>query len=159
MDKPPHVSAAAIAAARSEVAADLRLHAHQVGNAFVQDYYAKLRHSPEQVRGFYHEGSRLTRPNAGGGVDTVTTLEDINRKIMAMDAATRTTVRERVSCFGGANGVILIMVIGSHDAPNNSRTRFNQTFVIGPREGGRYSVLDDTLSYDFRDNAPTLRRL
>ncbi|CAD6256996.1 unnamed protein product [Miscanthus lutarioriparius] len=71
-------------------AATAPIPAHLVGNAFVQQYYHFLHASPNMVYRFYRDNSRLARPSAvgGGGMDSVTTIEAINKKIMEMDMST-----------------------------------------------------------------------
>lgn len=46
-----------------------------VGNAFVEQYYHILHHSPELVYKFYHDSSILSRQEANGMISSVTTME------------------------------------------------------------------------------------
>lgn len=46
-----------------------------VGNAFVEQYYHILHKSPELVHRFYQDSSLLSRPDADGGMTTVTTMQ------------------------------------------------------------------------------------
>lgn len=49
--------------------------AEVVGNAFVEQYYRILHHSPELVHRFYQDSSSLSRPDAEGTMTTVSTME------------------------------------------------------------------------------------
>ncbi|KAJ8773162.1 hypothetical protein K2173_028339 [Erythroxylum novogranatense] len=50
--------------------------AEVVGNAFVEQYYHILHKSPRLVHRFYQDSSLLSRPEAGGVMETVTTTQD-----------------------------------------------------------------------------------
>lgn len=49
--------------------------AQVVGNAFVEQYYHVLHHSPEMVHRFYLDTSALSRPESDGVLTTVTTMK------------------------------------------------------------------------------------
>lgn len=49
--------------------------AQVVGNAFVEQYYHILHHSPDLVYKFYHDSSVLSRPDASGVMTSVTTMK------------------------------------------------------------------------------------
>lgn len=49
--------------------------AQVVGNAFVDQYYHILHHSPELVYRFYQESSVLSRPDSNGVMTSVTTMQ------------------------------------------------------------------------------------
>lgn len=49
--------------------------AEVVGNAFVEQYYHILHHSPELVYKFYQDSSVLSRPEPNGLMTTVTTMQ------------------------------------------------------------------------------------
>ena len=49
--------------------------AEVIGNAFVDQYYHILHHSPELVFRFYHDTSLLSRPEPDGHMTTVTTMK------------------------------------------------------------------------------------
>lgn len=49
--------------------------AEVVGNAFVEQYYKILHHSPEIVYKFYNDCSVLSRPDDNGVMTSVTTME------------------------------------------------------------------------------------
>jgi hypothetical protein len=49
--------------------------AQLVGNAFVEQYYHILHHSPESVYRFYQDSSVLSRPDSNGVMTSVTTMQ------------------------------------------------------------------------------------
>uniref|UniRef100_A0A2N9INL9 NTF2 domain-containing protein n=1 Tax=Fagus sylvatica TaxID=28930 RepID=A0A2N9INL9_FAGSY len=49
--------------------------AQLVGNAFVEQYYHILHHSPELVFRFYQDSSVLSRPDSNGVMTSVTTMQ------------------------------------------------------------------------------------
>lgn len=49
--------------------------AQVVGNAFVEQYYHILHHSPDLVYKFYQDSSVLSRPESDGTMTTVTTMQ------------------------------------------------------------------------------------
>ena len=49
--------------------------AQVVGNAFVEQYYHILHHSPELVYRFYQDSSVLSRPDSNGVMNSVTTMQ------------------------------------------------------------------------------------
>ncbi|XP_062184813.1 nuclear transport factor 2-like [Phragmites australis] len=135
----PPPSAAAGAAPESPPPAQV------VGNAFVQQYYNILHQSPELVYRFYQETSRLGRPaSAGADMDTVTTMEAINDKIMSMDI-TRAEIRE-VDAQESLCGGVTVLVMGHLTGRNNVSREFVQSFFLAPQEKG-YFVLNDILRY------------
>lgn len=46
-----------------------------IGNAFVEQYYHILHHSPESVHRFYNDSSVLSRPDSKGMMTSVTTMQ------------------------------------------------------------------------------------
>ena len=46
-----------------------------VGNAFVEQYYQILHRSPGLMNRFYQDSSLLSRPDANGNMETVTTMQ------------------------------------------------------------------------------------
>lgn len=49
--------------------------AQVVGNAFVEQYYHILHHSPELVHRFYQDSSSLSRPDKDGVMTAVTSMQ------------------------------------------------------------------------------------
>ncbi|KAL6851411.1 hypothetical protein ACP4OV_020344 [Aristida adscensionis] len=119
--------------------------AQVVGNAFVQQYYNILHQSPELVYRFYQEASRLGRPaDAGADMETVTTMEAINRKIMSMDI-TRAEIRA-VDAQESLCGGVTVLVMGHLTEGAAASREFVQSFFLAPQEKG-YFVLNDILRY------------
>jgi len=117
-----------------------------VGNAFVHQYYNILHQSPELVYRFYQEASRLGRPAGTGadGMDTVTTMDAINEKIVSMgiDRAEIKAVDAQESLCGG----VTVLVMGHLTGRNGVSREFVQSFFLAPQEKG-YFVLNDILRY------------
>ncbi|KAF0932080.1 hypothetical protein E2562_007878 [Oryza meyeriana var. granulata] len=120
--------------------------AQVVGNAFVQQYYQILHQSPDLVFRFYQDASRLGRPPADryGDMVSVTTMEAINEKIMAMDMsrAEIKTVDSQESLGGG----FTVLVTGLLTGCDGLRREFSQSFFLAPQEKG-YFVLNDMFRY------------
>ncbi|KAK8555560.1 hypothetical protein V6N13_046088 [Hibiscus sabdariffa] len=55
-----------------------------VGIAFVHQYYHILHHSPELVHRFYHDDSKLGRPEGNGVMCITSTMQAINEKILSL---------------------------------------------------------------------------
>ncbi|XBI91946.1 hypothetical protein VPH35_029144 [Triticum aestivum] len=119
--------------------------AQVVGNAFVQQYYNILHQSPELVFRFYQEASRIGRPaTTGADMDTVTTMEAINEKIMSMDIA-RAEIRG-VDAQESLCGGVTVLVTGHLTGKDDVCREFAQSFFLAPQEKG-YFVLNDILRY------------
>uniref|UniRef100_A0A0E0K018 NTF2 domain-containing protein n=1 Tax=Oryza punctata TaxID=4537 RepID=A0A0E0K018_ORYPU len=120
--------------------------AQVVGNAFVQQYYQILHQSPDLVYRFYQDASRLGRPPADryGDMVSVTTMEAINEKIMAMDMsrAEIKTVDSQESLGGG----VTVLVTGHLTVRDGVCREFSQSFFLAPQEKG-YFVLNDMFRY------------
>uniref|UniRef100_A0A0D9W3Z3 NTF2 domain-containing protein n=1 Tax=Leersia perrieri TaxID=77586 RepID=A0A0D9W3Z3_9ORYZ len=119
--------------------------AQVVGNAFVHQYYNILHQSPDLVHRFYQDSSRIGRPaGAGAEMDTVTTMEAINAKIMSMDIvrAEIKAVDAQESLAGG----VTVLVTGHLTGSDDLRREFSQSFFLAPQEKG-YFVLNDILRY------------
>ncbi|NP_001150471.2 Nuclear transport factor 2 [Zea mays] len=120
--------------------------AQVVGNAFVHQYYNILHQSPELVYRFYQEASCLGRPAGTGadGMDTVTTMDAINDKIVSMgiDRAEIKAVDAQESLCGGVS----VLVMGHLTGRNSVSRQFVQSFFLAPQEKG-YFVLNDILRY------------
>ncbi|KAJ1270507.1 hypothetical protein BS78_06G057100 [Paspalum vaginatum] len=146
MASPPPPPAGAAAAAAPAAAAGSPPPAQVVGNAFVNQYYNILHQSPEHVFRFYQEASRLGRPAGAGadGMDTVTTMDAINDKIVSMgiDRAEIKAVDAQESLCGG----VTVLVMGHLTGSNGVSREFVQSFFLAPQEKG-YFVLNDILRY------------
>lgn len=144
---PPPAAAPAAAAPGSTPPAQV------VGNAFVQQYYNILHQSPDLVYRFYHEASRIGRPaSTGAEMDTVTTMEAINEKIMSMDIA-RAEIRG-VDAQESLCGGVTVLVTGHLTGKDDVCREFAQSFFLAPQEKG-YFVLNDILRYVGQGQAET----
>ncbi|KAL8541229.1 hypothetical protein ACS0TY_002471 [Phlomoides rotata] len=108
--------------------------AQVVGNAFVEQYYHILHHSPELVYRFYQDTSSLSRPSPNG---LMTTMKAEIKTADAQDSHT--------------DGVI-VLVTGCLTGKNNNRRKFSQTFFLAPQDKGYY-VLNDVFRY-VEENEP-----
>ncbi|KAK8654113.1 hypothetical protein V6N13_128089 [Hibiscus sabdariffa] len=117
-----------------------------VGNAFVHQYYLILHESPELVHRFYHDSSKLGRPEENGIMSITTTLQGISEKILALGygeiAAEITSVDAQDSHSGG----VLVLVTGYLIGKDKLERKFTQTFFLAPQDKG-YFVLNDIFRY------------
>ncbi|VVA98412.1 unnamed protein product [Arabis nemorensis] len=117
-----------------------------VGNAFVHQYYHIMHQSPEHVHRFYQEISKLGRPEENGVMSITSTLQAIDKKILALSygviGAEIATVDTQESYGGG----VLVLVTGYLTGRDSVRRTFTQTFLLAPQETG-YFVLNDMLRY------------
>ncbi|WOG93245.1 hypothetical protein DCAR_0312526 [Daucus carota subsp. sativus] len=118
--------------------------AHNVGMAFVAQYYPILQEHPESVYKFYQDLSVISRPEPDGGMISVTTMKDINDKICSMNYKTAEILTADAQ-DSMKDGVILL-VTGFLTGADNLRRRFTQTFFLAPQHVG-YFVLNDVLRY------------
>ncbi|KAL0742567.1 hypothetical protein Bca4012_084080 [Brassica carinata] len=117
-----------------------------VGNAFVHQYYHILHQSPQHVHRFYQEISKLGRPEDNGTMSITSTLQAIDKKILALGdgviGAEIATVDTQESYGGG----FLLLVTGYLTGKDGVRRTFTQTFFLAPQERG-YFVLNDIFRY------------
>ncbi|KAL9157875.1 hypothetical protein ABFS82_08G031600 [Erythranthe guttata] len=120
--------------------------AQVVGNAFVEQYYHILHHSPELVFRFYQDVSVLSRPDPNGLMTTVTTMKSINDKICSLDYKNyKAEIKTADAQDSYADGVI-VLVTGYLTGKDNRRRKFTQTFFLAPQDKGYY-VLNDLFRY------------
>ncbi|KAL0343796.1 UNVERIFIED_CONTAM: Nuclear transport factor 2 [Sesamum angustifolium] len=123
--------------------------AQVVGNAFVEQYYHILHHSPELVFRFYQDASVLSRPDADGLMTTVTTMKDCRVEksegyTSPWLAGFADSKEEKLQGFY-RDGVI-VLVTGCLTGKDNLRKKFTQTFFLAPQDKGYY-VLNDVFRY------------
>ncbi|OIV93345.1 hypothetical protein TanjilG_23281 [Lupinus angustifolius] len=117
-----------------------------VGNAFVEQYYSILHQNPDQVHRFYQESSVLSRPEEDGTVTTVTTIVDINKKILSQDYTSfRVEILSADAQPSYKDGVV-VLVTGSLTGSDNLKRKFTQSFFLAPQDKG-YFVLNDLFRY------------
>ncbi|KAL6208983.1 hypothetical protein ACLB2K_019926 [Fragaria x ananassa] len=116
-----------------------------VGNAFVLQYYHILEKSPEHVYRFYQDDSKFGRPEGNGMMNTVTTMDIINRKIVenGMLSANVVTVDAQESFNRG----VFVLVTGFIIGMDNLKKKFTQSFFLAPQDKGGFYVLNDVFRY------------
>ncbi|XP_073039293.1 nuclear transport factor 2-like, partial [Primulina eburnea] len=124
--------------------------AQVVGNAFVQQYYHILHHSPGLVHRFYQDTSKLGRPEAEGSLSVTTTMQAINEKIVSLNYGDFKAEIKSVDAQESFGGGFQVLVTGYMIGKDNTVRNFAQTFFLAPQERG-YFVLNDM--FRFVDNA------
>ncbi|KAL3633298.1 hypothetical protein CASFOL_022825 [Castilleja foliolosa] len=127
--------------------------AQVVGNAFVQQYYHILHHSPGLVHRFYQDISKLGRPNEDGSLSTTTTMQDIDAKIVALNYGDFKAEIKSVDAQESFNGGVDVLVTGYLTEKDHTVRTFAQSFFLAPQDKG-YFVLNDIFRYV--DSAPTV---
>ncbi|XP_014752407.1 putative G3BP-like protein isoform X2 [Brachypodium distachyon] len=117
-----------------------------IGSVFVEQYYRIQHATPDQVHKFYQDISRIGRAGSDGAMGYVTTLPEINKKIMSMDFSQYLTEIETADSVLSHNGGVLIVVTGSLTSSDVCQ-RFTQSFFLAPQESGGYFVLNDILRF------------
>ncbi|CAK9182045.1 unnamed protein product [Ilex paraguariensis] len=130
----------AAAAAQQPVSAQV------VGNAFVQQYYHILHHSPGLVCRFYQDISRLGRPENDGSMSITTTMQAINDKILSLNFGEFRAEIKSVDAQESYNGGVHVLVTGYLIGKDNLIRNFAQSFFLAPQDTG-YFVLTDIFRY------------
>lgn len=117
-----------------------------VGNAFVHQYYHILHQSPEHVHRFYQEISKLGRPEENGIMSITSTLQAIDKKIMAHGYGVINAEIATVDTQESYGGGVIVLVTGYLTGKDCVRRTFTQTFFLAPQETG-YFVLNDMFRY------------
>ncbi|XP_062211549.1 nuclear transport factor 2-like isoform X2 [Phragmites australis] len=120
---------------------------HVISGAFVQQYYRILHEQPDQVHKFYQDSSILGRPESDGTMVSVTTLGDINKRIMSMDFRKCLTEIETADAQLSHKDAVFIVVTGSLTSDEGVCRRFTQSFFLAPQESGGYFVLNDVFRF------------
>ncbi|XP_050364858.1 nuclear transport factor 2 isoform X2 [Argentina anserina] len=116
-----------------------------VGNAFVLQYYHILEQSPEHVYRFYQDDSKFGRPEDNGMMNTVTTMDIINRKIVENGKLSANVVT--VDAQESFNRGVFVLVTGYIIGKENLRKKFTQSFFLAPQDKGGFYVLNDVFRY------------
>ncbi|KAE8685848.1 Nuclear transport factor 2 family protein with RNA binding domain [Hibiscus syriacus] len=117
-----------------------------VGNAFVHQYYLILHQSPELVHRFYHDSSKLGRPEENGIMSITTTMQAINEKILALEYGEFKAEITSVDAQDSHSGGVLVLVTGYLTLKDKVGRKFTQTFFLAPQDKG-YFVLNDMFRY------------
>ncbi|XP_028090404.1 putative G3BP-like protein isoform X4 [Camellia sinensis] len=120
--------------------------AQVVGNAFVEQYYHILHHSPELVHRFYQDSSVLSRPETNGVMMSVTTMKGINDKICSFDYKNYKAEIKTADAQESFKDGVIVLVTGCLTGTDNIRRKFGQTFFLAPQDKG-YFVLNDVFRY------------
>lgn len=120
--------------------------AQVVGNAFVEQYYHILHHSPELVYRFYHNTSVLSRPDPNGLMTTVTTMKNINDTICSLDYKNYKAEIKTADAQDSYKKGVIVLVTGCLTGKDNLRRKFTQTFFLAPQDKGYY-VQNDVFRY------------
>ncbi|CAN4102105.1 unnamed protein product [Withania somnifera] len=134
------------AAAGAAAVGQQSISAQVVGNAFVQQYYHILHHSPALVFRFYQDISKLGRPEDDGSMSITTTMQAINDKILSLNYADFRVEIKSVDSQESFNGGVLVLVTGYLNAEDNLIGNFSQTFFLAPQDRG-YFVMNDMFRY------------
>nr|GMD61136.1 putative G3BP-like protein isoform X1 [Ipomoea batatas] len=132
--------------AAPEVAAQPAVSAQVVGNAFVQQYYHILHHSPDLVYRFYQDISKLGRPEEDGSLSSTTTMQAINDKILSLNYADLRAEIKSIDAQESFNGGVSVLVTGYLTGKDNEIRNFSQSFFLAPQDRG-YFVLNDMFRY------------
>ncbi|GLU01817.1 hypothetical protein SLE2022_191010 [Rubroshorea leprosula] len=120
--------------------------AQVVGNAFVEQYYHILHHSPELVHRFYQDSSVLSRPDINGQMTSVTTMQGINEKILSLDYKNYKAEIKTADAQKSYKEGVTVLVTGCLTGKDNLKRKFAQSFFLAPQDNG-YFVLNDLFMY------------
>lgn len=135
-----------MASSDQTVAAGSQPSAQVVGNAFVQQFYHILHHSPHLVHRFYLESSHLGRADDAGEMKSVTTMQAINEKMLEMDYSEFSAEIKTVDAQESLNGGVIVLVTGYLTGKDLVKKDFTQSFFLAPQDKG-YFVLNDIFRY------------
>ncbi|EPS71512.1 hypothetical protein M569_03247 [Genlisea aurea] len=128
--------------------------AQVVGNAFVEQYYHILHHSPELAHRFYQDNSVLSRPSPDGLMRTVTTMKSINETICSLDYKNYKAEIKTADAQDSFRDGVVLLVTGSLTGNDHQKRKFTQTFFLAPQDTG-YFVLNDVFRY-VEDGGPEI---
>ncbi|TKY65089.1 putative G3BP protein [Spatholobus suberectus] len=127
--------------------------AQVVGNAFVEQYYHILHHSPELVYRFYQDSSVISRPDSNGVMTSVTTMQGINDKILSLNFKEFKAEIKTADAQNSYKEGVTVLVTGCLTGKDNMRRKFAQSFFLAPQDNG-YFVLNDVFRY-VEDHEPS----
>ncbi|KAK7340644.1 hypothetical protein VNO77_21353 [Canavalia gladiata] len=120
--------------------------AQVVGNAFVEQYYHILHHSPDLVYRFYQDSSVISRPDSNGVMTSVTTMKGINEKILSLNFKEFKAEIKTADAQKSYKEGVTVLVTGCLTGKDNLRRKFAQSFFLAPQDNG-YFVLNDVFRY------------
>lgn len=118
-----------------------------VGNAFVQQYYNILHHSPDIVYKFYQDSSILGRPEEDGSMSSTTTMQAINDKIVSLHYEDLRAEIKSIDSQESFNGGVFVLVTGYLMGKDSEIRKFTQSFFLAPQDQGGFFVLNDMFRY------------
>ncbi|XP_020218429.1 ras GTPase-activating protein-binding protein 1 isoform X2 [Cajanus cajan] len=127
--------------------------AQVVGNAFVEQYYHILHHSPDLVYRFYQDSSVISRPDSNGVMTSVTTMKGINEKILSLNFKEFKAEIKTADAQKSYKEGVTVLVTGCLTGKDNMRRKFAQSFFLAPQDNG-YFVLNDVFRY-VEDHEPS----
>lgn len=127
--------------------------AQVVGNAFVEQYYHILHHSPGSVYRFYQDSSVISRPDSSGVMTSVTTMKGINEKILSLNFKEFKAEIKTADAQKSYKEGVTVLVTGCLTGKDNLRRKFAQSFFLAPQDNG-YFVLNDVFRY-VEDHEPS----
>ncbi|CAO2816380.1 unnamed protein product [Amaranthus hypochondriacus] len=120
--------------------------AQVVANAFVEQYYHILHHSPELVYRFYQDSSVVSRQDENGEMTSVTTMQGIKAKIVSLDYKNYKAEIMTADAQDSFKDGVIVLVTGCLTGKDNLRKKFAQSFFLAPQSKG-YFVLNDVFRY------------
>ncbi|KAK1315549.1 hypothetical protein QJS10_CPA05g01733 [Acorus calamus] len=118
----------------------------QVGKLFVDQYYQILYNMPEYLYGFYKDSSIISRPEPDGTVVSVTSVQDVNNKVLSFDSKNMRAEIVNVDYQDSYKGGVFVLVNGNLIGKEKVTKKFVQSFFLAPQENG-YFVLNDAFQY------------
>jgi len=120
-----------------------------VGNKFVLSYYTYMNQNSQSLRHFYKDNSLLTHGSEssfGSVEETVSGVEEINKKIQKLDFRDCKVTLSVVDCQASQSGGIIVVVVGYLSNNGENPRKFVQTFFLAEQSKG-YFVLNDIFRY------------
>ncbi|XP_009127713.1 nuclear transport factor 2 [Brassica rapa] len=127
--------------------------AHQVSEAFVEQYYHIVGKVSQEAHKLYVAASVVSRPGPDGTMTSFTSLEAIDKHFLSCDSSTFEVLS--VDSQSSLEEGIFIMVIGFLTGEDNLKRKFSQMFYLA-RQNTAYVVVNDIFRYvDEVSSTPT----
>ncbi|RID74759.1 hypothetical protein BRARA_B01845 [Brassica rapa] len=127
--------------------------AHQVSEAFVEQYYHIVGKVSQEAHKLYVAASVVSRPGPDGTMTSFTSLEAIDKHFLSCDSTTFEVLS--VDSQSSLEEGIFIMVIGFLTGEDNLKRKFSQMFYLA-RQNTAYVVVNDIFRYvDEVSSTPT----
>jgi len=122
-------------------------HVATIGYQFVLKYYTILGIQPSSLIYFYKEKSTFTVGFEDSKEDTVSGVENINRKIQSLDYQDCKIVLLSIDSQSSVQDGIVVLVQGSLSNKGGIPKRFVETFFLAAQAPSGYFVRNDILRY------------